>query len=576
MKKMPFIKYVEHLRERSAKEGVPLDARIFHIARILFDDYEDQYSLGLSRDQKQQYRHRITKDRFTSMWRKLIQEQQTLNRKGPHRFEELAIDCLAANDIKAACQALLKGRNFHLATLVSQLEKADAEFKDSIASQIEVWRSQNVISEMADPIRALYAICSGNTTICDGKPDAPLEDRASTFAISERFGLSWMQAFGLYLWYGIDENDPIEKAIANFASKLASKEESAFPAAENSAATAPSADLESPYWVLLKLYCSTVSPPETTDHVATKEVILPQALSSLSSPFDLRFIFQLHHSLAAHLQPHVSIDHVRADQLASDFAFQLAASGYYVGATFPLLFLRDVGERERAIKAVLSDFAAYLPTPHSGDLEALDDRARDEWKLLTSVLRVPQQWIYEAKALYARACDDHVAELACLLSGKHWQAAHDCLARCVAPRAIIDEEYGVVEAALERYSKELRANADDQCPWSIGGGMYGDYIALSTTSNGAVSNDHTSQLKRLTAALLNAGNRRLKKRAGTKTSTSGSGQSQLMAGGIEELEERVAIKEMSARVATWVVESRGSESVGVSLFFSCFFCSRLY
>lgn len=568
-KKLPFIKYVEHLREKSAVEGVPLDARIFHVTRILFDDYEDQFSLGLTRDQKHQYHHRIVKDRFTSTWKKLIQEQLMLDRKGPHRLEELAIDCLAANDVKGACAALLKGRNFHLATLVSQLEKADGEFKKSIGNQIETWKSQNVISEMTDAIRALYAICAGNTTICDGKPNAPPEDRASTFGISERFELSWMQAFGLYLWYGINEDDPIDTAIAKFASKLASGEESAFPSADFSTTHISShSDLESPYWVLLKLYMSTTSPQTFTDSSSSSsKVTLPQALSSLSSPFNSRFIFQFHHALAAHLQPnsHLSIDHARAAQLATDFSFQLSAAGYYVGAIFPLLFLREAEEREHAIKTLLTDFAASLPAPQDGDAESLNEneKEKEDWRLLTTVLKIPPSWIYEAKALYARACHDSVAELSCLLSGGHWRAAHECLARRVAPRAVIDDAYESVATALERFGKELRAHADEECPWGSGGGMFGDYIALlspgtsvgTDTATAATTRDKDkdagARLRRLTSALLEAGRLRFK---GVKNQRPDGG---LVAGGggIEELEERVAIKEMSRRVAGWVMDA---------------------
>lgn len=589
MKKMPFVKYIEHLREKSAQEGVPLDARMFHVARILFDDYEDEFSAGLTREQKQQYRHRIIKDRFSSMWKKLIQENMTLDRKGPHRLEELAIDLLAANDVKGACQALLKSRNLHLATLVSRLEKPDAEFKKGITNQIETWRNQNVISEMTDPIRALYTICSGNTTICDGKPTAPKEDRASTFGISERFGLSWMQAFGLYLWYSIDENEPIENAIQNFASKLASKEESAFPSDstdESPSTTKPmssSADIESPYWVLLKLYASTVSTTESsTEPSATNKVTLPQSLSSLSSPsnsFSTRLLFQLHHALAAHLQSltqshNISIDPAQSDHLASTFSFQLSAAGYYIGAIFPLLFLHHATERERAIKTLLSNFAAHLPsTAHTTDSEPTDSPDKESWHLLTTVLQIPQPWLFQAKALHARACNNYLDELRCLLEGSMWRDAHECLCRRVAPRAVIDEDFEVVRRALQAHGKEMQASVAAE-EWATGGGLYEDFIGLERADKGHQEKD-PKVLRRVVKALVEVGGRHSKKGGKRKSDAGGGGGvggAALLAGGIEELEERVAVKEMSGRVAGWVLEStnhgngRGEENV--SSFFS--------
>jgi len=56
-----------------------------------------------------------------------------------------------------------------------------------------------------------------------------LEDRASTFSMSERFDLDWFQAFGLRLWYSIADDEPIEDAVFKFHHDLIHENEPAFP-----------------------------------------------------------------------------------------------------------------------------------------------------------------------------------------------------------------------------------------------------------------------------------------------------------------------------------------------------------
>ncbi|KAL9113205.1 MAG: hypothetical protein Q9227_002540 [Pyrenula ochraceoflavens] len=574
LKKLPFMSYMAQFRAQAKTNTPILDARIYGMARILFDDYEDHWTVGLTAEQRKQYRHRIVKDRFTELWKLLIQERQMLERRGPHEKEERAIDLLTINDIKGACNVLMQSRDLHLATLVAQLGRSSPAFKNSMKEQLEAWTNQRITAEMTDPIRALYTILSGNTSIVEGNTSsastAP-EDRASTFSISERFDLNWMQVFGLYLWYGISEDDPIDVAILNYARKLSTGEESAVPDADQRTV----AGTESPYWTILKLYAlSHSSGNDGIDLGEDATPVLPQTLAPLAPPFDVRFVFQLHHALAAHLPSTIQIDTTRADQLASEFSFQLAAAGYFVGALFPLLYLSDSAARERAVKQHLSVWAARLPTPNSGtptgspgvDLAA-------SWKTITQVLRIPGAWVLSAKAEYARSIGRSDSELVFYIGGHLWAHVHECLVKRVGPRAVVDGDEEVVKnigSVVERYGEKMKSAVRIE-EWEVGGGMLGDYAALVKDGNDEGKKDG-ERLMRCMKALGELERRR----KATLSARSSGGQRQrqqqqqrerdLLAGGVEELEQMVALKEMGKRVAGWAVKAFAAQQ-NVSLSF---------
>ena len=65
--------------------------------------------------------------------------------------------------------------------------------KANMQKQVESWRQHNVYSEFNEPIRALYELLAGNALRSIGRSSGATEDRASTFTLSERFELDWIQ-----------------------------------------------------------------------------------------------------------------------------------------------------------------------------------------------------------------------------------------------------------------------------------------------------------------------------------------------------------------------------------------------
>jgi nuclear pore complex protein Nup98-Nup96 len=539
-KPMKFSAFCEQITGRDQQMGQTAESKlefdIYDLAHVLFDKYDDKFSKGLNPNQKSKYAERVRKDRLSEFWASLIQERRAEQLQGTPS-EEHAIALLSAHQIHDACYRLFELGSPRLSTMIAQLDTADGRFHSDMAEQLQAWREQNVTSEMSEPIRALYELLAGNTTISQGKSQGPLENRASTFSISERFDLDWTQAFGLCLWYGKAKNGNIEDAVRDFAEKLASKEESAIPFPDG----VSEGDQQHPLWVLLQLYAATKGTQQDSP-------TLPQALAPLVRPFDNRITFQLHQALVANI-PTISTSLPLADKLAIDLSFQLSASSFYLGAIFALMHISDAHIREHHIRDLLIRHAASLPKMLNHKAVEIDN----QWQILVKKLKVPVGWICKAKAIYYRAIHESLYELRYLLLGEDWIEAHECLCRRVAPRAIIEEDWNVIRAMIAQFGHNIKERVQD---WETGAGMYADFVdmidsqyingnpAAARGGEGRASQEQEARIKRLQSALEELG-RTFKKRG-----------SDLMAGGLEELEQRVACQEMARRVADVVAREQ--------------------
>ncbi|OJJ40627.1 hypothetical protein ASPWEDRAFT_101797 [Aspergillus wentii DTO 134E9] len=503
---------------------------IWQIANVLFnDDIEDDISAGVPPQVRQKYRHRIKKDRLSRLWEGIVREKYALSLERADSAEERAVYLLCSHRVDEACKVLMESQNLHLATLLAQIGR-DPTTRADMAKQVDVWRQQNVYSEMSEPIRALYELLAGNALRSEGKSGGALEDRASTFTFTERFELDWFQAFGLRLWYGITEDEPVEAAVSKFFGDLTNGDEPAFPYPPHLNArgvlhtTADTLGRESPLWVLLKLYSTTMATIKTGGIPALEfpAALLPESVSG--DRLAHRLSFQLYQVLATAVGQYdgFKINLAQVDQLVSDYAWELSSSGQLIQALFILLHLSQTSDRERAVKETLARFASRLPDTFTA--EGTPDAV---WKYLTNDLRIPEAWIWVAKGLYARDIGDATSEVNCLIRGKNWNDAHATFCRIVGPTAVIERDYATLETLVSGFGDGPEGKVQG---WASGGGVYEDFLRLATAKGGQRDQ---GRLSRLVNALVAMGDK----------ISQGSG--------VEGLEERVAFKEMSRAVAGW-------------------------
>ena len=511
---MPFAQ-AQHVLLKELASEVHHDSHrersVWELAAVLFDQLDPEAYADVPNDSAEVFECRIRKQNLSSFWEKSCQSAARDSASAAPNAEERAIAHLSANEIVDACDALTQGKDYRLAILISQLG-SDNTTREDMVIQLKHWRDLNVLSEVTEPIRALYELFTGNSCVCEGKKGPP-EDRARTFVISERFDLDWKRAFGLRLWYSILPEDPLEAAVQMFEEDLNSDEgKKPLPwfIEENA-----SRDWQDPsplsrqdlLWGLLKLYGSSKG---TSDAPFLADIVAPY--NATGDPLNARLSFQLYHTLALRFP---QADTSKADHLTWDFAIQLESSGEWLWAMFVALHLSNPGQRESAIQSLIAHHVSVI--------------TNTEFHTLTTEFQIPASWIWEAKALLSRSQEDSVGEVQHLLRAENWEEAHSVLCRSVGPRAVIEQDYETLQQLLQGFASEGKEHIED---WELGGQVYQDFVDLVQDSL-TNENDKTEVLRHLLDAL-----------PAVQESETG-------------FEEGVAIREMSAVVGKNALEAKG-------------------
>ena len=435
---------------------------LWEVASILFDELEPETSIGEPAIELANFQNRIRKDRLIRKWETICKPLAGNAIATAPSAEEKAIAQLSVHNVAEACDELIKGKDFRLATLTAQIG-GDHIIHEEMRRQIKEWRDLNVLAEMTDPIRALYELLSGNACFCEGKK-GPLEDRAKSFVISERFNLDWKRAFGLRLWYAIRAEESIEAAIQKYADDLNGHETqkpiTSFHGDQAAAIWSdPTAEQrEDVIWGLLKLFAASM---ESSPIPSIISIVSPHNITG--NPIDYRLSFQLYQALVQRF-PLTSEDKLAADHITLDFATQLDSAGEWLWSAFVLLHLSDPDQRQRSLRTLLAQHASEIPDIEKPEFHALSDE-----------LKIPPEWIWEAKALHARSVtQDHGLEVQYLLQAQNWDEAHHTLCRIVAPKAVIEHDY----ESLARLLKEFEEGKVHIGNWTLGGQIYEDFISL--------------------------------------------------------------------------------------------------
>lgn len=471
------------------------EQEVWKLASILFDSLSaDDIPDGVPND-LQTFENQIRTMKLSEFWKSIVLPEADRQARLVKSAEEKAIARLSSHSITEACDALIEGKDFRLATLIAQIGGPQSS-REAIATQLEEWRAQNVLSEISDPVRALYTILSGEFTVSDGAPGPAAEDRAEDIRISSRFGLDWRQAFGFRLWYGRQtdtaEDGLIEYAVQRFEDELKEGDESVKPvpwfvrAGLKTGWDDPTPqERQDILWGLLKLY-KAYRQNDMTFSVA--EILTPE--NTTGNPVNARLSWQLLTLLRArNILPREVVtsdmiydgpregEHFNArqiteisDALTQTLSIPLLTSEHWTHATWVLIHLTDDDERAAAVKDQLSFNAGLIG----------EDAASDAtFAHLTTALRIAPSWIYAAKAQHARAVlGDPVKEVQYLLAAGSFAQAHEVLCRAVAPAAVIANTQHDLDALATLLNGFAGAPEKDVIEWHTGGAVYVDYLAL--------------------------------------------------------------------------------------------------
>lgn len=514
------------------------------------------------------------KEQLSEFWKSLVWDDAQQHAQHAASHEERAIAHLSCNSVADACHSLLEGMDLRLATMVAQIG-GDMAMRQSMLTQIEEWRRLDVLSEMEDTQRALYELLSGNCSKAEGKAGTGRENIASTFNISSRFALDWRRAFGLRLWYGILQNEPIELAVAQFHDALADGREDVKPVpwyvqenVDMGWTDAQAEHREDILWGILKLY--SASKVEGLK-VNIENVLAPENVSG--HPLNARLSFQLFHLFKSRLEDEKESDVRKVDMPTArddgeeahraSFLSTISAAGNDAQAEHPLVELGDKialsyasslhtvehwttavwvythlsspALREHHIRSLLNQFSSTFSL----------DEDNATYASLTADMRVPRTWLHAAAALQAKADGDALREATHLIKAEQFEEAHEVLCRKVGPDAIISRDYDPLRELIGGFkpSSTGLTTPEPVQGWSLGGQIYSDYIDL-------IDFDIEQQPFRVEEELDGRVQQLLRK---LQNALEIAGRDRLESCG---LEERVALMEIAGTVANLVAKSQ--------------------
>ncbi|KGQ07952.1 Nucleoporin [Beauveria bassiana D1-5] len=404
--------------------------------------------------------HLARKKKLSEFWTVLVEEASSIAIGKAASSEEKAVACLAGHRITEACKYLLEGKNFRIGTLVSLIGTCDSARKE-MKEQLQSWQDSKMLSEFPEAIRAIYEVLSGNVCVCGGLKDVPVEDRMESFFISQRFGLDWRQAFGMRLWYALSKDEDAKSAVKRFQEDINENREDLPETWYMEQGVKPIWDdydlgkRQDLLWGLLQLYAEPMTDLEA--------VIRPE--NSQLSPLDTRLCWQLGQALTSTGKvSYGDHDASKADAATVSYAAQLTSASEWLDAIFVLLHLRDAVARKQALQEHLCRHASRIGAENG-----------PVFTTLTEKLLIPASWIWEALALYQRSVTkDAPLEVQCLLRAGSFEEAHRVLVNQVAPRAIVERDY----AGLSELISQLKGRQDSISQWSLGGEVYGHFLAL--------------------------------------------------------------------------------------------------
>lgn len=440
------IKEVFHHQDMNDAASIH-ENRVWELASILFDTTGE-----LSYQQR--------KKNLSSFWADLVEQASSTAVGLAGSSEEKAVACLAGHQITEACKHLVDGKNFRLGTLVPLIGTSDSAKKD-MKEQLKTWQESKMLSEFTEAIRTICELLSGNVCVCEGLKGVPVEDRMESFVISKKFGLDWRQAFGLRLWYALNQNDDAKTAVQKYQHDIEQDKED-IPAPwyieQGIKPLWDDAEADSRQdllWGLLQLYA---------DPEADLEAILRPENSQLS-PMDMRLCWQLGQALLSTGNVTYGENAVdKADAVTLAYATQLTGAGEWLEAVFVLLHLQNASSRKQALQEHLCRHGGSIG-PDNGT----------NFTILTEKFLIPAEWLWEALALYMRSVQkDAPAEVNCLLRAGSFAEAHRVFVKQVAPQAIVERDYATLTSMISQFEGHEESIAD----WSAGGEIYGHFLTM--------------------------------------------------------------------------------------------------
>ena len=181
-------------------------------------------------------------------------------------------------------------------------------------------------------------------------------------------------------------------------------------------------------------------------------------------------------------------------------------------------------------------------------------------RILFDTFYTPQRWVFEAKALYARAVlRDRLAEVRFLQRAQNWAEAHTVLCTSVAPKAIIERDYDILTTLLREFGTPGHGPRPQD--WRVGGGVYADFLALLDAQDGDEKKGLLLRLLKSVPEMATYHSSHSKHRQGATSGIINAGVGREKGSESETFLRSVAVQEMGRVVGETVLGTEGFVSL---------------
>ncbi|KAM4796247.1 LOW QUALITY PROTEIN: nuclear pore complex protein Nup98-Nup96-like [Rhinophrynus dorsalis] len=371
------------------------------------------------------------------------------------RHIEAVFSYLTGGRISEACRLAQKSSDHRLAMLLSQLVGSQP-VRDLITMQLVDWNKLQVDRYIQEERMRVYSLLSGTSVW-----------HSSDKSINVCAQLDWKRTLAVHLWYMLPPTASIAQALQMYETAFQEAEEGEPyaccplpPYLEDSGIAMDEDSMAAPSlqrdvcFHLLKLYSAR--------HYDLNQLLDPSSVTP--DPLDYRLSWHLWMVLQALNYTHLSEQ--SQGVLHASYAAQLENVGLWEWAIFVLLHITDTTVRERSVRELLNRHCALLESPESLAKETF----------LIQSLRIPPQWIHEAKAIRSKRDGDEHKEALYLFKAGHWNHCHKLVTRYLASDAIINENYRYLQSFLGDLSKPEHCKHIQD--WDTAGQVYLDYISI--------------------------------------------------------------------------------------------------
>ena len=355
---------------------------------------------------------------------------------------------LSGDRLAEACQRAQENGDHHLALLMAIGGGANSEKGQLLLQQMDRWQEMRVDEFISEDRLRLYATAAG----------VPVWPGSREEEVNVCKGLDWKRCLGQHLWHLTSPVASVADAFLGYEEAFKGEEPYAAKPIpdylegrreEDYGSTSNSLDVK---YHLLKLY---------TDRSHPLEVALDPGTHT-PDPLDFRvswFLAQVLRSLG-----YVHMSDQRSDSLHLSFAAQLESLGLWHWAVFVLLHLSDPFLRRARVTDCLGR-----------RVRLSDEDCADREEFLRRHLRVPSQWVAEAKATRARAVGNPRDRAFYLSRAGMWREAHQVLVKDVAPDAVANDDHGFLLDLLRDLSAP--GAAPEHVPeWHLQGQVFLDFL----------------------------------------------------------------------------------------------------